>query len=362
MTNCIYLHIPFCEKKCNYCSFCSFNLLSKKEEYINSLIKEIDFYYDNSKLKTLYFGGGTPSLLEIKDFEKILSLFNFDNKTEITLEVNPNTVDLNKLKSLKTLGINRISVGVQNFDDEILKIIGRNHTKKEVYQCIENINKAGFENYSIDLMYGLPNQDTNQWEKTLKEALELNSKHISLYGLKIEQGTYFYKFPPKNLPDLDMQAKMYEIAIEKLGEKFLHYEFSSFAKNKNYISKHNSIYWKRKNYWGFGLSASGFLDNKRYTNTTNFKNYIKNPTEKIYQTLTKQEEIEEEIFLGLRLRDGINFDLINKKYNIDIFKKYKKIFDKFCQNNFMEYTTNGIKLTKQGILLSNEILCEFIEV
>mgnify|MGYP004719455303 CR=1 FL=1 len=337
-------------------------MLSKKEDYINALIKEINFYYDNTLLKTLYFGGGTPSLLEIKDFEKILSLFNFDKETEITIELNPNTSDLNKLKELKNLGINRLSIGVQNFDDEILKIIGRNHTKKEIYKCIENINKAGFENFSIDLMYGLPNQNIKQWETTLNEAIDLNPKHISLYGLKIEKGTYFYTHEPKNLPDLDTQAKMYEIAIEKLHKKFLHYEFSSFAKNKNYISKHNSSYWKRKNYWGFGLSASGFIDNKRYTNTFNFKNYTKNPIEKNYQILTKQEQIEEEIFLGLRLNDGLDFDLINKKYNIDIFKKYQYLFDKFSKNGFMTLTHNGIKLTKQGILLSNEILCEFIEI
>ncbi len=362
MINCIYIHIPFCEKKCNYCCFCSFNLLSKKEDYINSLLKEIKFYYDKTPLKTLYFGGGTPFLLEVKDFEKILSEFNFNKETEITVELNPNASDFNKLKELKNLGINRLSVGIQNFNDKILKIIGRNHTKNEIYNCIKNINRAGFENFSVDLMYGLPNQDIKQWIETLDEAKKLEPGHISLYGLKIEKGTFFYKYPPKNLPNLDTQAKMYEIAIEKLSEEFLHYEFSSFAKNKNYISKHNSSYWKRVSYWGFGLSASGFIDNKRYTNTFNFKDYIKNPTQKTYQTLTKQEQIEEEIFLGLRLNSGIDFDFINKKYNIDVFKKYECLFNKFSKNGFMEYTNNGIKLTKEGILVSNEILCEFIEI
>ena len=362
MINCTYIHIPFCEKKCKYCSFCSFSLLKAKDEYINALIKEIKFFYKNEPQKTIYFGGGTPSLLEIKDIEKIISNFNFNSKTEITIEINPHKISKEKLKTYKTLGINRISVGIQSFDDKILKTIGRNHTAKEALEVINNINNIGFDNFSIDLIYGLPNQNLTDWINTLNEAIKLNPAHISLYGLKIEKGSYFYKFPPNNLPNDEIQAKMYEIAIDKLKEKFIHYEFSNFAKNENYFSKHNSAYWQCKNYYGFGLSASGYIENKRYTNTFNFREYIENPLNKNYEILSKENKIEEEIFLGLRLIEGIDFDEINNKYNINIYQIYKNEFDKFLNLKLMKKTTKGIKLTQKGVLLSNEILCEFIKI
>ena len=362
MINCIYIHIPFCQKKCKYCSFCSFELLKLKDKYLNSLTKEIDFYYKKNPIKTLYFGGGTPGLLEVSELDNLMSIFNFAKNPEITLEINPDNADLNKLKELKKIGINRISVGIQSFNNDILKIIGRNHTREKIYECIKNIKSAGFDNFSIDLMYGLPSQTIKQWGQTLDEAIKLEVAHISLYGLKIEKGTYFYKYPPENLPDMDMQAKMYELAINKLNKYFVHYEFSSFAKNKNYISNHNSAYWKRKNYWGFGVSASGFVEDKRYTNTCNLKEYTENPILKNYTTLSKNEQLEEEIFLGLRLKDGINFSKIKNRFGIDIFQKHKPLFEKYTKFGFMEYTKQGIKLTPKGILVSNEILSEFIEI
>lgn len=361
MINCVYIHIPFCEKKCNYCSFCSFNLLKKKDIYLEALLREIKHYYKNEPLKTLYFGGGTPSLLEIEDIKRLLDCFNFNSNTEITLELNPHNITPNKLKQLKEIGINRLSVGVQNFNDEILKTIGRTHNSNEIFETLKNIEVVGFKNYSIDLMYGLPNQTIDNWEETLNIALQTNAKHISLYGLKIEDGTYFSKFPPKNLPSQDEQALMYELAIKKLSKNFIHYEFSNFAKNKSYISKHNSCYWQCKNYYGFGLSASGYIKNKRYANTFNFNKYIDNPILKKYEILTNQNKIEEEIFLGLRLTKGIDFNQINQKFNINIYEEYKKEFDKYLKGGFMSKTQKGIKLTINGILLSNEILCDFIK-
>lgn len=362
MVNCVYIHIPFCEKKCRYCSFCSFELLSLKDKYINSLLKEIKHFYKKEHLKTIYFGGGTPSLLEVKDIEKILNCFNFTFDCEITLELNPNLITLDKLKALKSLGINRFSLGVQSFDDNLLKIINRVHSKKEIIRTLGYFEKAQIENYSIDLIYGLPSQTLSLWIDTLKYALNFNIKHISLYGLSIEKGTYFYKYPPKNLPNLDMQAKMYEKAMEILDKDFIHYEFSNFAKSENYYSKHNLSYWERKNYYGFGLSASGFIENKRYTNSFNFGQYLKNPLEKKYEILTLNQEIEEEIFLNLRTSKGLNINKIKQKYNIDIFEKYKKEFEKFIKEGFLIKEDSTIKFSKKGILISNEILCEFIDV
>lgn len=355
-----YIHIPFCEKKCNYCSFCSFSLIKKKNDYINALLKEVKFLYKNEKLETIYFGGGTPSLLNSNDIKKILDELNYDKNTEITLELNPHNITQSKLKEFKEIGINRLSIGLQSFDDELLKIIGRTHNSKEALFVTDEIKKIGFDNFSIDLIYGLPNQTLKKWRETLDYAIKINPKHISLYGLKIENGTYFKKFPPKNLPDEDMQAKMYKLAIKKLNKLFIHYEFSNFAKENKYISKHNSCYWKCQNYYGFGLSASGYIENKRYTNTFNFSDYINNPSAKNYQILTVEEQIEEEIFLGLRLLKGIDFNYINQKFNIDIYKKYKPEFDKNISQGLMKKTENGVKLTQIGILLSNEILCDFI--
>ncbi len=353
--NFIYLHIPFCLKKCNYCAFCSYPLLNYENIYIDKLEEEINHFYQNNPIETLYFGGGTPSLLNIKNIERLINKFNFKKNPEITLEMNPFNISKEKVKNLKNIGINRISLGVQSFNDDILKAIGRNHSKKDIFNTIDYLNKAGFENFSIDLIYGLPNQDINNWKNTLNTALLLNPKHISLYGLKIEKGTYFYKNPPKNIADNDIQAFMYELAMEKLSESYSHYEFAAFAKDENYFSRHNLCYWKRKNYFGFGLSASGFIENKRYTNTFNFKKYLEKPTKKDYTILSKCQEIEEEIFLGLRLADGIEFEKYEKN------KDFKAKFEKYISLGFMEKIENKIKLTKKGILVSNEILCDFIE-
>lgn len=358
MINCVYIHIPFCVKKCKYCSFCSFPLLTKKNDYLKALLAEIKYFYKGENLKTIYFGGGTPSLLEKKDILEILSCFNIATDCEITLELNPN--DNLKIQDFYETKINRLSVGVQAFDDKTLFDIGRIHSSFDIYKTLELIQKTGFKNYSIDLMYGLPNQTLKTWENTLNEALKLDIKHISLYGLKIEQGSYFAKNRPQNLPDLDLQADMYELAIKKLSEKYIHYEFSNFALSEKYFSKHNLTYWNCEKYYGFGLSASGYLSLGRYSNTFNFAQYLKNPLEKKFISLSSKELLEEEIFLGFRKTDGINFDKINKKLGVDVFKKYEKLFEKFTSYGLMEYTQFGAKLTTRGILVSNEILCEFL--
>ncbi len=356
----IYIHIPFCKKKCNYCAFCSFELLKHKEIYIKSLLNEIKHFYRGERVKTLYFGGGTPYLLNVNELAQIISCFNYQTDPEITLELNPAEVDKKKLKELKNLGVNRLSVGVQSFCNDFLKTIGRNHTKKDIITTIDKIKDCNYKNISVDLMYGLPNQSQEDFNNDLMQLLNLNINHVSLYGLKIEPGTYFYKNPPKNLPSLDLQAGMYKNAIQILNDKFIHYEFSNFSTNEQFISQHNCLYWNNENYYGFGLSAAGYIDNKRYTNTYNLKKYLNNPIEKEFQVLSKEQMIEEEVFLGLRLLKGLDFTKINKKFDIDIYNYYKKEFDKFLSYKLLEKTQNGVKLTLKGILVSNEVLCEFI--
>ena len=358
----VYIHIPFCKSKCKYCSFVSFPKLEQKENYLDALKKEIHQNYKNEILNTLYFGGGTPSLLTPEEFHDLIKIFNTNKKTEITAELNPENITLEYLQKLKSSGVNRLSFGCQTFNDKILKIIGRRHLAKDVILAVNKAQKAGFENISIDFIYGLPEQKLSDFENDLQKAISLNIQHISLYGLKIDEDCYFAQNPPKNLPDEDTQADMYLKAIEILEKNnFTHYEISNFAKS-GYESKHNLNYWDNNTYYGFGTAAHGYENDTRYFNTSNLEEYINNPLQhKSSQKLTKQEQLEEEIFLGFRKMEGINIEKINKKFNIDFLKKYASTIDKYVSYKYLSDTNTGFKLTNNGILISNTILSEFLE-
>lgn len=362
MVESAYIHIPFCRQKCRYCSFISFPTLEYTDEYINALKKQILLLYKGDCLKTLYFGGGTPSLLPFEKIEEIIKLFNFEKNAEITLEINPETVNFDYLKNLKKSGINRLSIGVQSFDDNILSNIGRKHNADDVFTVIKNARLNGFDNISLDFIYGLPNQSSESFINDLKQAIELNVEHISLYGLKIEEGCYFAKFPPQNSADEDLQAEMYENAIEILTKYgFSHYEISNFAKEDKY-SRHNVNYWECGEYYGFGLAAHGYENGIRYSNQISLKNFIKAPTEKSTENkLTKQEMLEEKIFLGLRLKNGLNIANLNKMFNIDFEKKYKKILNKYIKSGHLSLKNGILQFNKSGILVSNYILADFLD-
>ena len=359
MTNSVYIHIPFCLSKCKYCSFISFPNIDKKVGYLHSLLKEIDYYYKGELLNTIYFGGGTPSLMEINELKKILDKLNFNQDTEITIEVNPDSVDEKYLLGLKDIGFNRLSIGSQSFDDNILSQIGRRHNSNQIFQTIELAQKAEFKNISVDLIYGLPNQTLDMFKKDLDIVNSLPIQHVSLYGLKIDEGCYFYKHYPEDVPDDDTQADMYLTAIEQLKD-FEHYEISNFAQ-KGFESKHNLNYWKENEYYGFGIAAHGFVDGIRYSNYETFDKYLNNPTEREFgKFLTDQEQLEESIFLGFRIAEGININTINERFNINFDSKYKNIIDKYTQTGHIIKTKNGYKLSNQGFLVSNIILSEFI--
>lgn len=356
-----YIHIPFCKQKCKYCAFISYVNLSFIDEYIKALIFEIKNTYKNEPQKTVYFGGGTPSILSYGKIGEILNCFKFEKNPEITVEINPENFDREYLKGLFNIGVNRISVGVQAFDDEILKNIGRRHSSKTALKVIDELKNVGFKNVSIDLMYGLPNQTIKKWEYDLKIAKSLDIEHLSTYGLKIEDKTYFAKFPPKNIADEDLQAKMYEILLDEM-KHFYHYEISNFAKNENFISKHNINYWNLNPYYGFGASASGFIKNKRYKNQDNLKKYILNPVLKEDEIKLNREDILEEfIFLGFRKFEGVKTLDIKEKFGVDFEVEYKNILEKYEKTGHIEKTKEGFRLTKNGILISNYILCDFIK-
>lgn len=357
-----YIHIPFCKSKCHYCSFVSFVDLEQKDAYLAALKKQIETEYYGKALNTLYIGGGTPSLLNIDDFIDLFKLLKFEKKAEITVEANPSNIYLEYLQELRKLGVNRVSIGAQTFNDETLKTIGRRHNSAQIVTAVKCAKDAGFDNISLDLIYGLPNQNTQDFLNDLKTATGLGIQHISLYGLKIDENSLFYKNPPENLPDADNQAEIYLKTVEFLKkENFEHYEISNFAKKGgiNYASKHNLNYWENNSYYGFGCAASGYLDNVRYTNEPNLKKYISDPISKTsVQVLKSQEILEEAIFLGLRKVAGINIEEINKKFGLNFEEKYAQILQKY--SDFFIKTENGYALTLDGMLLSNDILAEFI--
>ncbi|MBE7713546.1 MAG: radical SAM family heme chaperone HemW [Cyanobacteria bacterium SIG26] len=362
MVKSAYIHIPFCKSKCHYCSFVSFNELDLKTVYLEALKKEIQYYYEGECLNTLYFGGGTPSILTIADFQKLLLLFNTNDKTEITTELNPESVDYAYFRALYDLGIKRISLGCQTFDDNILKQINRRHNAKQVIEAVRAAQVAGFENISLDFIYGLPNQTIERFLNDLKIAVDIGIQHISLYGLKIEEGCHFYNNLPDNLPDDDEQADMYLGAIELLTKDgFEHYEVSNFSL-PNYNSRHNLTYWNNEEYYGFGVAAHGYQNSSRYENQETIEDYINAPyTKKSSKLLTKQEILEEEIFLGLRKMAGIDVAQINLKYGIDFEQKYNDILKKYSNLNLLTKTPKGYAFTPNGVLVSNVILADFIE-
>lgn len=355
----VYIHIPFCKSKCRYCSFVSFTNTEFKSEYLKALKQEIKNCYKDEKLNTLYFGGGTPSLLTPQEFSELIRLFNINDNTEITAELNPDSVSARYLNELKQTGINRLSFGCQTFDDKILKLIGRRHCSKDAENAVHYAQNAGFKNISLDFIYGLPTQTIEGFEKDLKRGINLDIQHISLYGLKIDEGSYFYKYKPENLPDDDIQADMYIKAIETMIN-FEHYEISNFSK-KGYNSRHNMNYWDNNTYYGFGCAAHGYIDGNRYFNTSNLNNYLINPIDnKTFHKLTIQEQLEEEIFLGFRKIAGINVEKINKKFNINFAKTYAQTLDKYISYKYLKETNDGFALTTDGILVSNVILSEFL--
>lgn len=374
MTKSAYIHIPFCKSKCKYCSFISYTKPDMITGYIYALLKDISDNYRGEELKTLYFGGGTPSLVPAELLGKVISKFKFQNEYELTVEVNPDDCTPEYLQALIKQGVNRLSIGSQTFDDNILKLIGRRHNSSDIIRTVEFAKNAGFENISVDLIYGLPTQTLEGLRQDLDKFLSLEIQHISTYGLKIEADSYWGKYYNKAdnrlvvpnsdriylPPDDDTQADMYEGVNEILERNgFYRYEVSNFAK-KGYESKHNLNYWNNNEYYGFGAAAHGYVDGVRFYNYSELEKYMAAPSTHEYgKTLTEDEKLEEEIFLGFRKREGVNVNKIKEKFGIDFENKYKAILEKY--SDFIEKTPAGYALNLKGVLVSNMILADFIE-
>ncbi|MDD3452845.1 MAG: radical SAM family heme chaperone HemW [Bacilli bacterium] len=356
----VYIHIPFCD---NICSYCDFTKLYYNEKYVlnylEALKKEISTYEINEKLRTLYIGGGTPSCLNINQLNvlfDIIKIFKFEDNYEFTIECNVSDITEEKLKLFKKNKVNRLSIGIQTFNQDLIKYLNRNHDEEKTIKAIA-LAKKYINNINIDLIYAIPKQTVNDLINDLNKYLKLDINHISTYSLIIEPHTVLYN-TKTNYVDDELDYKMYECicdCLEKNG--YNHYEISNFTK-KNYESIHNLNYWNNGNYYGFGLGASGYIYNRRYTNTKNIDEYIKGNYIFEENILSKKEQMEEEMFLGLRKMDGVDIKLFEKKYQ----KNINEVFD---INNLVEskkliIEDDKLKINKKFIYLSNDILINFI--
>lgn len=353
------MHIPFCKRKCNYCDFISY--AGKEDlidEYVTSLCKELEQTIPifDFRLSTIYIGGGTPTLLEPKHFDKIirtlighwkLDIGNF----EVSIESNPSTADKQKLKELRQLGINRLSIGVQSFNDDHLRTLGRIHDTRTALNFYNDARSAGFENINIDLIFALPGQTFSDWQSDLNQALHLKPNHISTYNLIIEPGTNFYHRYKNQSQEAELD--MYEYTIETLTKHgFEHYEISNFCR-PGQECQHNITYWKNENYIGIGAAAHSHINGQRWSNTNSIEEYIKNPpTPPSHHTgLTTPTHQQESIFMGLRLINGLAADK---------FTGFKKELNDQIKAGLLVRDNDHIKLTRKGLYLANVVMAEFV--
>lgn len=366
----LYIHIPFCKSKCRYCDFCSFphREREKIDEYVFALIKEINEKkeeYSSFSVDTVYFGGGTPTLLPISSWEAIMtavrSSFNVTVDAEISAECNPATADEEYLKKLFSLGVNRLSIGAQSADDGELLVLGRLHKHSDTKATVNAALKAGFTNVSVDVMYGIPNGTRESLDSTIRELCSLGVTHLSLYGLKIEEGTYFHKHKNElSLPDEDTEYEMYiesTALLRSLG--FSKYEISNFARD-GFYSRHNLKYWLRKDYLGLGLSAHSCIGSKRSFNTSDIDEYLSGNVLKKVEEIPPHDVLCERIMLGMRLTEGCNFKELEKEFGSDTVK-YRNTLLKFIPSGHVKENEDVLSFSDSGMYISNYILSETLD-
>lgn len=387
----IYLHIPFCTKRCGYCDFTTY---SGKElfisPYIDALCKEIKIVADLSDssmdVHTIFFGGGTPSLLKIHQFEKILEtinkFFNLKLNAEISLEANPGSVNQEYLRSLRSLGFNRLSMGAQSTDDDELKFLGRIHSRNDIYKSVQSARDAGFNNISLDMIFGLPGQKLNNWVSSLKDVIDLDLEHVSLYALTIEEGTPFGKLLKKgfmDMPDPDLAADMYDWATVQLENSGFHqYEISNWEKG-GFCCKHNMQYWRNLPYLGFGAGAHGFFNNVRVSNVKRINDYIdrvekigeinnnklripESPATVSIRQVTQFKKMQETLMLGLRLTsEGVSMRKFVDQFKIQMSNVFEDEITDLIRLELVEWFGDALRLTRKGRLLGNQVFMKFVD-
>lgn len=373
----IYVHIPFCKSKCLYCDFTSYTDKNTEiRRYVDCLKREINYRSkDEYLVKTIFFGGGTPSIIDGKYIVEILSEINnayiVDKNAEITIEINPGTIDKHKLEKYKEAGINRISIGLQSSKEELLKEIGRIHTYEDFENTVKLAKEVGFTNINVDIMIGIPNQTIYDVEDTLDKVLALDLTHISVYSLIYEDGTLMTKMVDEGKlleVDEEIERYMYWYAKRRLEDNgFIHYEISNFAK-PSYRCKHNLDCWNQKEYLGFGVAAASYIDNFRIKNTDSLEKYINNiNSDKYYKNLTIEEkqdideQMKEFVILRLRMTEGFKASDFTAKFNKDVYKVFESQMDRLLSDGLIIAEEFGyLKLTKKGLDLANIVWGEFI--
>ena len=366
-----YVHIPFCTQICYYCDFSKVFIKNQPvDSYLEHLLEEFRSY-DIQKLRTLYIGGGTPTALSASQLEVLLKGLteNLDLSVleELTIEANPGDLDADKIAVLKNSAVNRVSLGVQTFDDKMLKKIGRSHLEKDIYENIDRLKLAGFDNISIDLIYALPGQTMEQVKDNVAKAIGLDIPHMSLYSLILENHTVFMnrmrrgKLP---LPKEELEAEMFEYIIAELERAgFEHYEISNFSKS-GFESRHNLMYWDNAEYYGIGAGASGYVNGIRYKNHGPIRHYLSAVEEGnariTEEHLSQKEQMEEEMFLGLRKKSGISMARFEEKFGRSFDELYGEIVRDLVQKGLMQIEGDRVRMTKRGLFLGDTVAERFI--
>lgn len=366
-----YVHIPFCTQICYYCDFSKVFIKNQPvDSYLEHLIEEYHSY-DIKKLRTLYIGGGTPTALSAPQLafllEKLTDKLDLSYLEELTIEANPGDLDQEKIAVLKDSPVNRVSLGVQTFNDRMLKQIGRSHLEKDIYDNITNLKKVGFDNISIDLIYALPKQTMEDVKINVAKAIALDIPHMSLYSLILENHTVFMnrmrrgKLP---LPKEDLEAEMFDYVIAELGKAgFEHYEISNFSK-PGFESRHNLMYWDNAEYYGIGAGASGYVDGVRYKNHGPIRHYLQaveaGNARVQEEALTLNEKMEEEMFLGLRKKSGVSKKRFEEKFGISFEEQYGAVVSELTEQGLLVPDRDIVRMTKQGLFLGDTVAEKFI--
>lgn len=366
-----YVHIPFCTQICYYCDFSKVFIKNQPvDDYLEALIREID-RANCPPLRTLYIGGGTPTAISAQQLDYLLTnlerVLDLSQCEEYTIEANPGDLTADKIAVLQKSGVNRVSLGVQTFNDKHLKRIGRSHNEAQIYSTIDQLKAAGFHNISIDLIYALPGQTMADVTENVAKALALDIPHLSLYSLILEHHTVFMNKMRRgrlNLPTEDLEAEMFDYIIAELGKNgFEHYEISNFKK-PGFESKHNLMYWDNAEYYGFGAGASGYLNGIRYRNHGPIRHYLKavaeGNTHVQEEVLSQREMMEEEIFLGLRKKEGISISRFEEKFETSFEALYGQVVAKLLADGLLQLEGDRLRMTKKGLFLGDSVAEAFI--
>ncbi|PCS07064.1 coproporphyrinogen III oxidase [Lactococcus piscium] len=363
-----YIHIPFCTQICYYCDFAKVYIQNQPvDAYLTTLLAEFDAQ-DIAALKTIYIGGGTPTALTARQLDTLLSgitrHLDLNQLKEFTVEANPGDLSDDKIAVLKKHHVNRVSLGVQTFNDKLLKKIGRSHTAQDVFDNIAKLKAAGFDNITIDLIYALPGQTMADVKKDVATLLSLDLPHVALYSLILENHTIFMNKMRRgklDLPSDDSDFEMYNYIIDSLETAgYDHYEISNFGK-KGFESAHNLMYWDNAEYYGFGAGASGYVSGIRYKNHVPIHHYLENDDKRaVQEALTIKEQMEEELFLGLRKKSGVNTVAFNRKFNQDFDAIYGETVAKLIEKHLLSRNEETIFMTRQGLMLGNDVFEAFL--